>query len=106
MRSHTPAYAGRVEPLQSLLAAVIADFGAKKRATPKVALTPIWTATHQKCFDDMQKQLENLTTVAHPDPEKIMCVFTDASDKRYGGMVTQIPIAALELPVDKQRHQE
>jgi RNase H-like domain found in reverse transcriptase len=65
----------------------------------------MWTATHQKCFDDMQKQLENLTTMAHPDPKKVMCVLTDDSDKHYGGMVTQIPTADLELPFDKQRHQ-
>jgi RNase H-like domain found in reverse transcriptase len=62
----------------------------------------MWTATHQKCFDDMQKQLENLTNMAHPDPEKVMCVFTDASDKHYGGMVTQIPTVDLEWPVNNR----
>jgi hypothetical protein len=35
MRSHIPAYAERVAPLQSLLASVIADVGAKQRALRK-----------------------------------------------------------------------
>jgi hypothetical protein len=40
--------------------------------------------------------------MAHPDPEKVMCVFTDASDKHYGGMVTQIPTVDLEWPVNNR----
>ena len=30
-------------------------------------------------------------TLAHPDPAKTICVFTDASEHFWGAIVTQIP---------------
>jgi RNase H-like domain found in reverse transcriptase/Integrase zinc binding domain len=53
----------------------------------------------------MQKQLKKLTVVAHPDPEKVLCVFSDASDKYFSGVITQIPKGDLDLPVAEQHHQ-
>jgi RNase H-like domain found in reverse transcriptase len=49
--------------------------------------------------------LRNLAVMAYPNPEKILCVFADASDEFYGGMITQIEKADLELSVDHQRHE-
>jgi hypothetical protein len=53
----------------------------------------------------MQNQLRNLAVMAYPNPEKVLCVFADASDEFYGGMITQIEKANLELSVDHQRHE-
>jgi RNase H-like domain found in reverse transcriptase len=44
-------------------------------------------------------------TTAHPDPSKRFCLFTDASNAFYYGMITQVPEHHLDLPVHDQQHQ-
>jgi RNase H-like domain found in reverse transcriptase len=44
-------------------------------------------------------------TTAHPDPAKRVCVFTDASDAFYSGMITQVPENHLDLAIQDQQHQ-
>jgi RNase H-like domain found in reverse transcriptase len=53
----------------------------------------------------MQNQFRSLAIMAYQNPEKAIFVFADASDEFYGGMITQIDKADLELPVDQQRHE-
>jgi hypothetical protein len=56
------------------------------------------------CLHRYANQLRNLAVMAYPNPEKVLCVSADASDEFYGGMITQIENADLELSVDHQRH--
>jgi RNase H-like domain found in reverse transcriptase len=44
-------------------------------------------------------------TLAFPDPDKRICVLTDASDRFYAGLVTQIDEEQLDLPMKEQDHQ-
>jgi hypothetical protein len=44
-------------------------------------------------------------TTAHSDPKQRICVLTDASDAFYSGMITQVPVHHLDLPVHDQQHQ-
>jgi hypothetical protein len=44
-------------------------------------------------------------TTAHPDTKQRVCVFTDASDVLYSGIITQLPKHHLGLPVHDQQHQ-
>jgi hypothetical protein len=44
-------------------------------------------------------------TTAHPDPKQRICVFTNASDAFYSGMIKQLPEHHLNLPVHDQQHQ-
>jgi RNase H-like domain found in reverse transcriptase len=44
-------------------------------------------------------------TLAFPDPDKRICVLTDASDRFYAGLVTQIDEEHLDLPMEVQDHQ-
>jgi hypothetical protein len=44
-------------------------------------------------------------TLAFPDPDKRIFVLTDASDRFYSGLVTQIDEEQLDLPMDEQDHQ-
>jgi hypothetical protein len=95
MTDSIPAFAERVDHWQKVLASIISKVGATKRATEKVKLGSLWGAEHQAAFIDMQNQLRNLAVMAYPNP----------SDEFYGGMITQIEKANLELSVDHQRHE-
>jgi RNase H-like domain found in reverse transcriptase len=43
--------------------------------------------------------------LAFPDPDKRICVLTDASDRFYAGLVTQIDEKQMDLPMEEQDHQ-
>jgi hypothetical protein len=44
-------------------------------------------------------------TLAFPDLDKRICVLTDAFDRFYAGLVTQIDWEQLDLPMEEQDHQ-
>jgi hypothetical protein len=44
-------------------------------------------------------------TLAFSDPDKRICVLTDASDRFYAGLATQIDEEQLDLPMEEQDHQ-
>jgi hypothetical protein len=44
-------------------------------------------------------------TTARPDPKQRVCVFTDASDAFYSGIITRVPEHYLDVPVHDQQHQ-
>jgi RNase H-like domain found in reverse transcriptase len=64
-----------------------------------------WTKTCAKDFRQLQEGILTLMTTAYPDPKQRICVFTDASDAFYSGMITQVPEHHLDLPVHDQQHQ-
>lgn len=105
MRAHISQYAEKVAPLQNLLAEVIAKVGSPKKATSQVDLTPLWGNEHESCFRSMQAQVLDMTVMAYPDPAKALCLFTDASEQFLGAVLTQIPKADLDLPVEEQKHE-
>jgi RNase H-like domain found in reverse transcriptase len=88
MRSAIPNYSKRVAPLQAALAKV---FEGKSRRTKKTAaalsLLHLWGPEEQAAFKDLQAAIIESMTLAFPDPDKRICVLTDASDRFYAGMV-------------------
>jgi RNase H-like domain found in reverse transcriptase len=91
MRSAIPNYSKRLASLQAALAKV---FEAKSRRTKiaaaAVSLLHLWVPEEQAAFKDLQAAVMDSMTLAFPDPDKRICVLTDASDRFYAGLVTQI----------------
>jgi RNase H-like domain found in reverse transcriptase len=106
MRSAIPNYSKRVAPLQAALAKV---FEGKSRSTKKaaaaVSLLHLWGAEEQAAFKHLQAAVMDSMTLAFPDPDKRICVLTDAPDRFYSGLVTQIDEEHLDLPMEEQDHQ-
>ncbi|KAH9181325.1 hypothetical protein AeNC1_016699 [Aphanomyces euteiches] len=44
-----------------------------------------------------------MVPLAHPDPDKMVCLYTDASDGFWGAIATQV--LCLELVASEQRHE-
>jgi RNase H-like domain found in reverse transcriptase len=103
MRSAIPNYSKRVAPLQAALSKV---FGGKSRRTKKgaagVSLLQLWGPEEKVAFKDLQAAIMDSVTFAFPDPDKRICVLTDASDCFYAGLVTQIVEEQLDLPMEEQ----
>jgi hypothetical protein len=106
MRSSIPNYSKRAAPLQAALAKV---FEGKRRSKTKaaaaVSLLHLWRPDEQASFKDLQAATMGSITLAFPDPDKRICVLTDASDRFYAGLVTQIDEEQLDLPMEGQDHQ-
>ena len=59
-------------------------------------------------FRQHEERTSSSGTLAHPDPEKILCLFTNAPDKHWSGVLSQIPQkdkATFYLPFEEQRHE-
>jgi hypothetical protein len=54
---------------------------------------------------DIQAAIMESMTLAFPDQDKRICVLTDASDRFYTGLVTQIDEEQLDLSTEEQDHQ-
>jgi RNase H-like domain found in reverse transcriptase/Reverse transcriptase (RNA-dependent DNA polymerase)/Integrase zinc binding domain/Chromo (CHRromatin Organisation MOdifier) domain len=106
MRSSIPNYAEKVAPLQALLEQVYDAAGSRtKKSAARVSLHGLWAPDAQACYKNIQKTLNQMMEMNFPDPEKMLCVFTDASDEFHAGMLTQIDKAQLDLEFDQQQHQ-
>jgi RNase H-like domain found in reverse transcriptase len=94
-----------VTPLQ---AALEKKFDGKSRRTKKaaaaVSLLHLWQPEEQAAFKYLQAGIMESMTLAFPDPDKKICVLTDASDRFYAGLVTQIHEEQLDLPMEEQDH--
>jgi RNase H-like domain found in reverse transcriptase len=89
IRSAIPNYSKRVAPLQAALAKV---FEGKSRRTKKAAaavlLLHLWGPEEQAAFKNLQAAIVESMTLSFPDPDKRICVLTDATDRFYAGLVT------------------
>ena len=63
-----------------------------------------WNASHQRAFQDMVNAIRDATTLAFPNPDLVLCLFTDASHQFWSIVITQIPEEDLTLPFCEQRH--
>jgi RNase H-like domain found in reverse transcriptase len=70
-----------------------------------VSLLHLWGPEEQPAFKDLQAAIMESMTLEFPDPCKRICVLTDASDRFYAGLVTQIDEEQLDLPMEEQDHQ-
>ena len=106
MRSAIPSYAGLTAELQELLTtATRAAANTRKPAMSKVLLDDIgWSDVHDQAFNRLNHAIASAVTIAYQRDDMTTCVFTDASDKHWAGVVTQVPPDQLDRPVMEQEH--
>jgi hypothetical protein len=103
--SAIPNYSKRVAPLQAALSKVFDGKSRRmKKAAAAVSLLYLRGPEEQAAFKDLQAAIMGSMTFAFPDPDKRICVLTDAFDRFYAGLVTQILEEQLDLPMEEQDH--
>lgn len=107
MRSAIPAFSVVIRPLSEFLEKVYNATGKRTRqAAARILLSTLdWGKTEQDAFDRCKAAVEQQVTLAHRDISRRLCVYTDASDLIWSGIVTQVPPEDLSLPHVDQRHQ-
>jgi RNase H-like domain found in reverse transcriptase len=76
-----------------------------KKAAAAVSQLHLWRPEEQAVFKFLHAAIMHSMTLAFPDPDKRICVVTDASNRFYAGLVTQIDKEQLDLPMEEQYHQ-
>ena len=107
MRTSIPSFSELVSPLHELLEAVYVRSGKRtKTAAARISLHEVgWSADHLRVFESCQTALANATTLAHPSPDKRVCLYTDASQDFWSAIATQVPPSDLNLSPKVQRHE-
>lgn len=58
------------------------------RAVTKIDIKSMWNSAHEQAFLNLQNSLENAARLAHPDEKKLVCLFTDASEKYWASVLS------------------
>nr|CCA21783.1 AlNc14C133G7029 [Albugo laibachii Nc14] len=64
-----------------------------------------WTEKEEDCLARAKQALSKSVELSHLDISKQLCVFTDASDRHWGAVITQVPKHDRTKSMDAQDHQ-
>eukprot|EP00644_Phytophthora_capsici_P011684 jgi/Phyca11/123290/e_gw1.50.483.1 len=103
LRESMVDYARVVGPLQSKLEAVMAQRGRRKAQLTGVELT--WPAGDKAAFRAVIDLLTTSAKLFFPDPDAVVCVFSDASLGGWAVVVSQVRNWIAGLPVTEQAHE-
>ena len=103
----TPKRAERMAPLLKVLDEAYAKSGkGTKCSIRNMSLNSLSGGpTHETSFRDLQDSLKSTDTLAYPDAERVICVFTDASEKFWSAVVTQRKNNRLDLTPGQLQHE-
>jgi RNase H-like domain found in reverse transcriptase/Reverse transcriptase (RNA-dependent DNA polymerase)/Integrase core domain/Integrase zinc binding domain len=106
IRSSIPSFSSLTEPLQSLLT-VSLKLAADTNVNPsRFQLSEGgWNDAHRVAFHNLNAAIAHSVTLAYPDQAKTLCVFTDASDLHWSGVITQCDDKEFDKPFLEQNHQ-
>lgn len=106
VKNGIPSFVKIVAPLQEFMERVYDHAGQRtKKSVDRISLESLqWGQTELEAFELCNKSLANQVTLAHRDCEKRLCIYTDASNIAWSGMITQVPYKDLYLPHVEQKH--
>ena len=107
MRTAIPEFTKLISPLATLLEDVYSKAGKRTRkASEKVELSEVgWEEKHAAAFTALKNALRTAVQLSHPDQSKLFCLFTDASEDHWSGVLTQISPNSFSVPFIEQEHE-
>ncbi|OWZ02136.1 LOW QUALITY PROTEIN: hypothetical protein PHMEG_00026351, partial [Phytophthora megakarya] len=107
MRTALPAFNKLTAPLMTMMEAVYERAGGRKKTQVRaIKLCDVgWSDAEVACVQQCKSALQHALLLAHPDPEKLLTVYTDASDEHWGAAITQIPRDHATRPISEQGHE-
>ena len=106
MRTFLPKYADVTRPLYVLLEKIMKGMTSRKSSDlKKIDLSKVWNEEAAAAWENVRNLLIQAVTLAVIDPQKVQCVYTDASQQCWSVVVTQIEESELFLTLSEQHHQ-
>lgn len=107
VKSALPEFSNLIEPLHLFMETVHdANTSRKRTAVARIQLRSVgWGEEHDDTFNRCKRTLSHKVTLVHSDPNKQLCVYTDASDMVWSGVNTQVPVSEANKPHAEKRHE-
>ena len=109
IRGFIPNYAVLVAPLQDVLNCALAlTTKRNKQQAARIDLESVgWEEAHTAAFERMRTAVAESVRLAHPRADTVFCLFCDASDQAWGGILTQVSQEDFDsgLPPEAWSHQ-
>lgn len=106
MRGAIPDFSHLIASLNELLQECASFCNSTKKTKLKsVSLETRWGNVHQTAFDVLKKAISKRVLCGHLDTDKILYLFSDASDLHWAGVLTQVSREEIDTPVEEQNHQ-
>ena len=101
-----PNFTELVAPLHEFMERVYDHVGKRtKRAVTRVRLDTLgWGKTELDAFESCKHALAHQVTLAHRDPSQRLCVYTDASDMAWSGIITKVQHVQVHWSHVEQEH--
>lgn len=107
MSKSIPDFSRRIGPLNDLLEKAYTMKGKrKKRAIKGLSLAQVgWNPEHDLIFNEMKMAITNAIRLTYPNDGNVICIYTDASNRYWSGVVTQCEKKELDKPTHEQKHE-
>lgn len=107
VKSGVPKFTDLIAPLHNFMEKVYGTSGKRTRlSVSRYKLSTLgWGESETTAFGNCKTALAKQVTLSHRDTDKRLCVYTDASDSVWSGIVTQVPYEDLKLNHADQRHE-
>ena len=107
MATAIPAFNVRIAPLLDILEQAYQMSG--KRTKNFILSMPLgnlsWGDAHEDAFRSMQTSIPNSIKFSYPKREKVLCLFTHASDRFWSSVVSQTDEVQLSLELGEKKHE-
>ncbi|GMF20134.1 unnamed protein product [Phytophthora fragariaefolia] len=103
LRDSIVDYGRAVAPLQEMFDEVMTGHNRKKRHVVSVAVT--WTSAEAQVYKAFLDRIASSATLSFPDDDATVCLSTDASDRGWAVIVTQVHDWNSEVPMHEQYHE-
>ena len=106
MSSNIPEFAARIKPLRDLVERAYEQAGRRtSKAISRIKTRDLaWGSEHTSAMHSIQESLKSAVSLAHYDPKKALCIYTDASDQHWAAVVTQCDKTELAKDHEEQKH--
>jgi RNase H-like domain found in reverse transcriptase len=108
LRTSLPDFTTLLAPLADLMKKVYYVAGGlrTKRAVSKISLVEVgWSQNSTACFERCKNALLHAISLAHRNEILRLCVYTDASERHWSSVITQVPHTDLNENHADQQHE-
>lgn len=96
MRTAIPNFSKLISPLHELLENNYTLYKSRKKVRLLNRPISAWGEEHQEAFHCLITAIKEQATLTTPDPHKRLCLFTDASEPHWSGVLTQVELSEFE----------
>lgn len=106
MRTSIPCFTKLIAPLHDALETACSRTTKRtKKALSKISLKDMWTDKQDIAFGELKEALANSISLAYPKNDHTICLFTDASEDYWSGILCQSETSSMNVDVTERNYE-